>query len=84
LTVVALPLASLLGLFLLGTIDRRANATGASVGMFAGLGVILWVFKFTTVAFSWYVMIGSLVTFFVGAAVSRVVGERVVADAKVN
>ncbi|MGC1904835.1 MAG: sodium:solute symporter [Candidatus Acidiferrum sp.] len=84
LTVVALPLASLLGLFLLGTIDRRANATGASVGMFVGLGVILWVFKFTTVAFSWYVMIGSLVTFFVGAAVSRVVGERVVADAKVN
>jgi len=84
LTVVALPLASLLGLFLLGTIDRRANATGALVGMFVGLGVILWVFKFTTVAFSWYVMIGSLVTFFVGAAVSRVVGERVVADAKVN
>jgi len=84
LTVVALPLASLLGLFLLGTIDRRANATGALVGMFVGLGVILWVFKFTTVAFSWYVMIGSLVTFFVGAAVSRVVGERVVAAAKVN
>jgi SSS family transporter len=84
LTVVALPLASLLGLFLLGTIDRRANATGALVGMFVGLGVILWVFKFTTVAFSWYVMIGSLVTFFVGAAVSRAVGERVVADAKVN
>jgi hypothetical protein len=52
--------------------------------MFVGLGVILWVFKFTTVAFSWYVMIGSLVTFFVGAAVSRAVGERVVADAKVN
>jgi len=84
LTVVALPLASLLGLFLLGTIDRRANATAALVGMFVGLGVILWVFKFTTVAFSWYVMIGSLVTFFVGAAVSRVVGERVVAAAKVN
>ena len=84
LTVVALPLASLLGLFLLGTIDRMANATGALVGMFFGLAVILYVFKFTTVAFSWYVMIGSLVTFFVGAAVSRVVGERVIADAKVN
>jgi solute:Na+ symporter, SSS family len=74
LTVVALPLASLLGLFLLGTIDRRANATGALVGMFCGLAVILYVFKFTTVAFSWYVMIGSIVTFVVGAAVSRMIG----------
>jgi len=74
LTVVALPLASLLGLFLLGTMDRRANATGALVGMFLGLAVILYVFKFTTVAFSWYVMIGSIVTFVVGATVSRLVG----------
>ena len=73
-TVVALPLASLLGLFLLGTVDRRANATGALTGMFFGLAVILYVFKFTTVAFSWYVMIGSIVTFVVGAAVSRVIG----------
>ncbi len=75
LTVVALPLASLLGLFLLGTIDRRANARGALVGMFFGLAVILYVFKFTTVAFSWYVMIGSIVTFVVGAAVSRMIGS---------
>jgi SSS family solute:Na+ symporter len=75
LTVVALPLASLLGLFLLGTIDRRANATGALVGMFCGLAVILYVFKFTTVAFSWYVMIGSIITFVVGAVVSRLIGS---------
>jgi SSS family solute:Na+ symporter len=74
LTVVALPLASLLGLFLLGTIDRRANATGALTGMFFGLAVILYVFKFTTVAFSWYVMIGSVVTFVVGAVTSRIIG----------
>jgi SSS family solute:Na+ symporter len=79
LTVVALPLASLLGLFLLGTIDRKANATGALVGMFCGLAVILYVFKFTTVAFSWYVMIGSIVTFAVGAATSRMIGDKVLA-----
>jgi hypothetical protein len=35
------------------------------------------VFKFTTVAFSWYVMIGSIVTFVVGAAVSRMIGGTV-------
>jgi solute:Na+ symporter, SSS family len=76
LTVVALPLASLLGLFLLGTIDRRANATGAMVGMFVGLAVVLGVFRFTRVAFTWYVMIGSCTTFLVGAVVSRLMGEK--------
>lgn len=71
LTVAALPLGSLLGLFLLGTLDRRANARGALIGMFAGLAAILSVFKFTHVAFTWYVLIGSSVTFIVGYIVSR-------------
>ena len=72
LTVASLPFGSLLGLFLLGTIDRRANATGALVGMFAGLLTILSVLRFTSVAFTWYVLIGSCTTFIVGAVVSRV------------
>ena len=33
LTVAAFPFGSLLGLFLLGTLNRRSNATGALVGM---------------------------------------------------
>jgi solute:Na+ symporter, SSS family len=71
LTVAALPLGSLLGLFLLGTIDRRANARGALVGMFVGLATILCVFRFTSVAFTWYVLIGSCATFATGAVMSR-------------
>jgi len=71
LTVASLPFGSLLGLFLLGTLDREANARGALVGMFTGLAAILVVYRFTHVAFTWYVMIGALVTFFTGAAVSR-------------
>jgi solute:Na+ symporter, SSS family len=71
LTVASLPFGSLLGLFLLGTLDRLANARGALVGMFAGLVTILLVLRFTQVAFTWYVLIGSCVTFAVGAAVSR-------------
>jgi Na+/proline symporter len=71
LTVASLPFGSLLGLFLLGTIDHRANATGALVGMFAGLLTVLSVLRFTTIAFTWYVLIGSCTTFLVGAAVSR-------------
>jgi SSS family transporter len=75
LTVAALPLGSLLGLFLLGTLDRRANASGALAGMIAGLATVLCVLRFTTIAFTWYVMIGSLTTFLAGAAASRM-GKR--------
>ena len=71
LTVAALPLGSLLGLFLLGTIDRRANSFGALVGMIAGLLTVLCVLRFTNIAFTWYVLIGSCTTFILGALGSR-------------
>jgi solute:Na+ symporter, SSS family len=72
LTVASLPFGSLLGLFLLGTLDHAANARGALGGMVAGLTAILCVFQFTSVAFTWYVLIGASVTLAVGAAVSRI------------
>jgi len=72
LTVASLPFGSLLGLFLLGTLDPRAGARGALIGMFAGLAAILCVFRFTSVAFTWYVLIGACVTFAVGGFVSRI------------
>jgi SSS family transporter len=75
LTVAALPFGSLLGLFFLGTFDSRANALGSLVGMFGGLISVLLVLGFTQVAFTWYVMIGSCVTFALGALVSRVVTQ---------
>ncbi len=75
LTVASFPLGSLLGLFLLGTLDRRANSRGALSGMFCGLAAIIAVWKFTTVAYTWYVLVGACVTFFIGALVSRLVGD---------
>jgi SSS family solute:Na+ symporter len=78
LTVASLPLGSLLGLFLLGAIDRGASVRGALAGMIAGLAAILCVFRFTHVAFTWYVLIGASVTLVVGFVVSRVT-ERTVA-----
>ncbi len=72
LTVISLPFGSLLGLFLLGTLDRSANALGALIGMFAGLATILCVFQFTNVAFTWYFMIGASVTFAIGSMISRI------------
>ena len=71
LTVASLPFGSLLGLFLLGTFDGGANARGALIGMFAGLAVVLSVFQFTQVAFTWYVLIGAGATFLVGSLTSR-------------
>jgi SSS family solute:Na+ symporter len=70
LTVASLPFGSLLGLFLLGTLNRRSNANGALAGMFAGLITILCVWRLTSVAFTWYVLIGSVTTFLVGSLVS--------------
>jgi solute:Na+ symporter, SSS family len=72
LTVASLPFGSLLGLFLLGTLDRGAHGKGALIGMFAGLGTILYVYESGRVAFTWYVAIGAVVTFIVGAVASRV------------
>jgi Na+/proline symporter len=73
LTVASLPFGSLLGLFLLGTFDRGANARGALAGMIVGLATILCLFQFTSVAYTWYFMIGAIVTFFVGSLASRIV-----------
>jgi SSS family solute:Na+ symporter len=72
LTVSSLTMGCLVGLFLLGTFDLRAHATGALTGMFAGLAAVLFVFRFTPIAFTWYVMIGTCVSFAVGALASRI------------
>ena len=72
LTVASLPFGSLLGLFLLGTFDSRSNSNGSLVGMFAGLAAVLLVFRYTSVAFTWFVLLGTCVTFIVGAIASRI------------
>jgi len=77
LTVASFPFGSLLGLFLLGTLDRRANATGALTGMFLGLASILCVWRYTHIAYTWYFVIGTVVTFVVGSMVSRLSPEKV-------
>ena len=77
LTVASFPFGSLLGLFLLGTLDRRANTIGALTGMFFGLVTIVAVWKWTSIAYTWYVLLGSCVTFLLGAAVSRAIRDEV-------
>jgi len=74
LTVASFPFGSLLGLFLLGTLNRGSNANGALVGMFAGLITILCVWRLTSIAYTWYFLIGSVTTFLVGSLVSLLTG----------
>jgi solute:Na+ symporter, SSS family len=82
LTVASLPFGSLLGLFLLGTFDSRANSNGSLVGMFAGLVAVLFVFHFTSVAFTWFVLLGASITYLVGAVTSRMWPEQFESSSK--
>jgi solute:Na+ symporter, SSS family len=77
LTVASFPFGCLLGLFLLGTLARRANTLGALIGMFCGLSATVAVWKWSSVAYTWYVLIGSCVTFLVGLIISRITAKQV-------
>jgi SSS family solute:Na+ symporter len=60
---------ALLGVFLLGVLTRRANQRGAIVGMLFGFAVELYLWG-THVPWTWWVMIGTMVTFAVGYTAS--------------
>jgi Na+/proline symporter len=57
---------ALLGVFLLGVLTRRANQRGAMVGMGLGFATELYLWLGTQVPWTWWVMIGTGVTFAVG------------------
>src|SRR6266480_4851645 len=57
---------ALLGVFLLGVLTRRANQNGAMVGMLCGFLIELYIWLGTRVPWTWYVAIGTIVTFVVG------------------
>lgn len=57
---------ALLGAFLLGVLTRRANQAGAMVGMLLGFGVEVYLWLGTRIPWTWWVMIGTAVTFSAG------------------
>ena len=66
----ALSIASLingpvLGVFLVGTFLRRVSQPPALIGMITSIAAMLYVFLFTRLAWTWYVLLGSLITFIV-------------------
>ena len=62
---------SILGVFILALLTKRATATGAFVGLIAGMAVVLSVaIGLPWIAFLWHNLIGAFVVVAVGLAVS--------------
>ncbi len=60
---------SILGVFLLATLTRRATGTGAFVGLIAGMAAVAAVaFGRPDISFLWHNVIGATVVFLVGIA----------------
>jgi len=63
---------SILGVFILALLTKRATATGAFVGLIAGMVAVLSVaFGMPWIAFLWHNLVGAVVVVIVGMAVSR-------------
>src|SRR5205085_1475788 len=69
LSIASIPFGALLGVFLLGVLPKRPGETAAICGVIAGLATVLGVRYGTPIAWTWYVLIGTTVTFGVGVLV---------------
>ncbi|MEO8726357.1 MAG: hypothetical protein ABI383_09540, partial [Acidobacteriaceae bacterium] len=77
LAIASVAYGGLLGVFLLGTLTKRATEDGAIIGMICGLAMNLVIWQgarfgipVPEIAFTWYVPIGSILTFVIGYGVS--------------
>jgi len=71
LTIASIPYGAMLGIFLLGVLTRRATSRGALTGAVLGLAVLVFIvvgnsLGFVQIAWTWYVVIGTLATFSCG------------------
>ena len=67
LMIASLTMGSVLGIFLLGTYTDQHRQRSALAGMICGLSVTITVHLMQVVAWTWYVLIATIVTFVVGA-----------------
>lgn len=70
LTIASITYGSLLGTFLLVIWNPRSTARGAIAGMIAGLIGMTAIHFFTPLAWTWYVLAGTIITFATGSLVS--------------
>lgn len=72
LTIASITYGAMLGVFLLGMWNARANASGAIAGMIFGLATMVAVNRLTPLAWTWYVLVGTLSTFAAGSIASAI------------
>jgi SSS family transporter len=75
LTIASVLYGSLLGVFLLGLLLSRVREPAAIFGMAVGLLTMITVRLFTHIAFTWYVPLGTSVTFLSGCLAAAVLGD---------
>lgn len=80
LTIASVPYGSMLGIFLLGVLTRRANSAGTLFGALLALATVCGVIAFTSIAWTWYVGIGTVVTFVGGLLASTLTQRQNAAD----
>jgi len=76
LSIASVTLGLLLGVFLLGCLTVCAGERAAIAGILCGLVAMLYVKFFTPIAFTWWVAIGSSVTFGIGWITSFVLVDK--------
>ena len=72
LAVLSLAAGPVLGAFLVGVLTKRVGSSAMVVGMVTGIVVLAWVWATGATAWTWYALIGSVVTFATAAAASQV------------
>jgi solute:Na+ symporter, SSS family len=77
LTIASITYGATLGVFLLGTWNYRANETGALIGFITGLMAMIAIKFLTPLAWTWYVLVGTIITFTVGSLGSMLANGRV-------
>jgi SSS family transporter len=70
LTIASITYGATLGVFLLGSWNRRATEAGALAGFITGLAAMIAIRSLTPLAWTWYVLVGTLITFAVGSFAS--------------
>jgi len=70
LTIASITYGALLGVFLLGTWNKKANERGALAAFVSGIVAMILVKLFSPLAWTWYVLVGTLATYAIGTLAS--------------
>ena len=72
LTIASIVYGPMLGAFLMGVLSSSATQTGVTAGIAASLAAMIAIRVFTPLAWTWYVVTGTLICVTVGMAVSAI------------